>query len=95
MTKRFSSDFLYRIRNDIPLAYLLRQVLNHHCKHSEGYERFICPLCSDYNAAINTRTNLGRCFRCRQNFNSIEFVMIIKQLKFPKAVYFLENFLPQ
>ena len=94
-SRRFSSDFLYRIRNEVPLAYLLRHVLRHPCKNAEGYDRFVCPVCWDYNAAINPKNNLGRCFRCRQNFNSIEFVMILKQLDFPKAVYFLQNFLPK
>jgi len=94
MTKHFSAPFLRQIRNEIPLAHLLRNILRHPCKHSENFDRFICPNCMDYNAAINPKTNLGRCFRCAQNFNTIELTMILKQLDFPKAVHFLENFLP-
>ena len=41
-------------------------------KRSEGYFRFLCPLCGDFNTATNSRTNLARCFRCEKNFNPIE-----------------------
>ena len=93
MSKRFSSEFLYQIRNDIPLTYLLPNVLKHPCKFSEGFVRFLCPECSEFNTAINNSTNLGRCFACQKNYNTIDFVMRLKQFPFPKAVYFLRSHL--
>ena len=94
MSRRFSSEFLYRIRNEVHLDYLLGSVLDHPCKKSEGFVRFLCPICQEFNTAIHPKHNLGRCFRCQQNFNSIEFVMLLKRLDFPKAVRFLSPILP-
>ena len=68
MAKRFSEKLLYRIRNEVPLASLLRETLQQPCKKSEGYDRFLCPRCGEFNTAINPKNNLGRCFRCEENF---------------------------
>lgn len=94
MHKRFSAQQLHQIRNDIPLAYLLPNVLKHPCKYAEGYMRFLCPDCHEFNTAINSANNLARCFPCRKNFNTIDFVMLLKHLSFLKAVYFLRRHLP-
>jgi len=93
MAKRFTSEHLYKIRNNVPLCYLLPNVLQHPCKLSEGYVRFLCFECGEFNSAIHSENNLGRCFACKKNFNSIDFVMNIKNLSFPKAVYFLNKHL--
>ncbi len=94
MPKRFSAQLLYRIRNEIALTELLPKILDHPCKYSEGFTRFLCPECLEFNSAINCKINLARCFACKKNFNSIDFVMKLKQLPFPKAVYFLQLYLP-
>jgi DNA primase len=43
---------------------------------------------------VNPRTNLGRCFRCEENFNTIDFVMLATQRDFVDAVHFLTDILP-
>lgn len=95
MTKLFSSQLLYRIRNEIALSFLMDKILHYPCKNSEGYFRFLCPLCSEFNTSINPKNNLARCFRCDKNFNSIDLVMKLEGMKFVDAVSFLEDFLPE
>ena len=88
MTKRFPGELLRSLRNDIPIVWIL-EVLAMPLKVSEGYVRFLCPLCGEFNTATNPATNLARCFRCHDNFNSIDLVMIVKQQNFVEAVEFL------
>lgn len=95
MPERFTSQLLYQVRNDIPLAYLLPNVLHHPCKYSEGFVRFLCPRCMNFNTSINPGNNLGRCFACKENFNTIDFVMALKKFSFPKSVYFLLQHKPK
>ena len=89
MSKRFTDRELYLIRNAINFSVLMHQ-LNIPCKEIEGFYRFLCPDCNEMRTAINPETNLGRCFRCNQNFNTIDismktwrmgFVDTVKQLK--------------
>lgn len=88
MTKRFSSHVLRSLRNDVPIARVL-EVLDVPVKISEGYLRFLCPRCGEFNTATKAATNLARCFRCEENFNPIDLVMIVKQHNFVEAVEFL------
>ena len=89
MHRRFSAAALRQLRNDIPIHRLIGDVLGIPCKVREGYFRFLCPLCSDFNTATNPKTNLARCFRCERNFNPIDIVMLDKQLNFVEAVEYL------
>ncbi len=89
MHRRFSPATLRQLRNDIPIHRLIGDVLGIPCKVREGYFRFLCPLCSDFNTATNPKTNLARCFRCERNFNPIDIVMLDKQLNFVEAVEYL------
>lgn len=95
MPKQFSSEYLYRIRNDISIPYLLEHVLRYPCRQSQGYFRFICPKCLEYNTSVNTKNNLARCFTCQKNFNNIDLVMQIKDMPFTKSILFLHSFLPK
>lgn len=93
MEKRFSSEELYRIRNEIALEFVLSE-LGEECKYSEGYMRFICPCCKEGSkTAINKTTNLGRCFRCSKNFNTLEMVMAVKGDSFVASVKFLKSYI--
>ena len=94
MPKQFSSYFLFRIRNHIPITELIREKLKLPWKQSEGAFRFLCPICSEFNTATNPRTNLARCFRCKKNFNPIDIVMVEQCLDFIKAVTLLKKLLP-
>lgn len=89
MSRRYPKDLLRRLRNDVPIASLIADVLRVPTKISEGYLRFLCPRCREFHSATNPRTNLARCFRCRENFNPIEIVMLVRCLNFTEAVEFL------
>jgi len=91
MDKRYPPDLLRRLRNKIPVALLIEQILNLPCKMSEGYFRFQCPRCHEFVTATNPKTNLARCFRCEQNFNPIDLVMEVKRYDFKQTVEFLNG----
>ncbi len=91
MSKRFSSDFLRSLRNDIPINDLIRMHPDLPAKERDGYLRFLCPRCSEFHTATNPRTNLARCFRCCVNFNPIEIVMAVEACPFVDAVKILSR----
>jgi len=91
MTQRYSTEKLRTLRNDIPISRLISEFLRVPCKVSEGYFRFLCPLCSEFNTATNPKTNLARCFRCRKNFNPIDMVMAVKSCNFRDAVEMIDG----
>jgi DNA primase len=91
MAKRYSKEFLRMLRNEIPIAILISDLLELPNKVSEGYFRFLCPICSEFNTATNQKTNLARCFRCEKNFNPIDMVMQVKRLGFIDAVEYLNK----
>jgi hypothetical protein len=83
---RYPPQLLFKIRNLIPIDLLIVQVLKIPHKLSDGYLRFLCPICSEFNSAINPKTNLARCFRCKRNFNPIDLVIAESDLNFTDAV---------
>ena len=88
--KRIPPQALRRLRNEIDIAWLIRQLGVPH-KIAEGVFRFLCPLCNDFNTAANPRTNLARCFRCQRNFNPIDLIMVVRGCRFIEAVEYLEE----
>jgi len=94
MAKFFTRNQLYNMRNNIPLADVLRLLQWPH-KTRDGRICFVCPHCSETLTAINQRTNLARCFRCEINFNPIDLVMVIKDYDFVAAVHFLQQQFPK
>lgn len=80
-----SPERLRELRNDLKIDRVLA-ALDVPLKHSEGYLRFLCPVCREFNTATNPRTNLARCFRCERNFNPIDLVMIVETRTFLAAV---------
>jgi hypothetical protein len=92
MTKRcFSSDQLYALRNEISVQVLIEKTLHIPFQMTKGCFRFLCPLCSGFDTAVNPKTNLARCFRCEKNFNTIDLVMLVRQAKFVDSVRFLKS----
>jgi DNA primase len=91
MAKRYSKEFLKTLRNEIPIAILIADLLRLPHKVSEGYFRFLCPICAEFNTATNKKTNLARCFRCEKNFNPIDMVMQVKRVGFIDAVGYLNE----
>jgi DNA primase len=96
--KRFSSDELYRLRNDIPVAVLIEHGLEIPSHRRHGRFCFLCPVCKEFNSAINMRTNQAKCFTCEKSFNTIDLVMETRQWDFVDSVRFLRKYyenLPQ
>ncbi len=93
MKRHFSSQELFMLRNHIPIDTLIEKHLKLPSKFSEGFFRFLCPLCNEFQTATNPKTNLARCFRCERNFNPIDMVMIYKGLKFVDGVKYLKAIL--
>ena len=91
--KRIDRQFLFHLRNHIPIEHIISDVLKISHKTSEGYFRFLCPICSEFDTATNDKTNLARCFRCNNNFNPIDLVMIANRVNFLDAVSFLRPLL--
>jgi len=91
MTRLFSAQELYNVRNHIPISALIENVLNMPTRTTEGVFRFICPVCGEFNTAVNLKTNLARCFSCEKNFNTIDLVMTTEKMNFVKAVRFLKT----
>lgn len=91
MKDRFSSQELFELRNNIPVDMLIRDQLQIPSKIRDGVFRFLCPVCNEFQTAVNPSTNLARCFRCEKNFNSIEIVMQVRGYGFKDSVQFLKN----
>ena len=49
----YSKKMLRRLRNEIPIATLIADVLEVPSKISEGYFRFLCPKCSEFVTGTN------------------------------------------
>lgn len=91
--KHYPAAVLYRLRNQIDINRLIQEELALPWKLSDGYLRFLCPLCSEFHTATNPKTNLARCFRCETNFNPIDLVMATRWTGFVHTVEFLEQYL--
>jgi len=88
--KKFSAHELFELRNAIAVDILIRDVLQIPAKNSDGVFRFLCPLCNEFQTAVNPATNLARCFRCEKNFNTIDLAMSQGQ-GFKASVLFLKQ----
>jgi DNA primase len=93
MKKRFSSEELFELRNAIPIQVLIKDLLGIPGKTTDGFFHFLCPICHEFQTAINPRTNLARCFLCRKNFNAIDLVMLVKESGFIESVAYLKGVL--
>ncbi|MBT3312865.1 CHC2 zinc finger domain-containing protein [Desulfobacula sp.] len=91
MKNRFPSRELFELRNNIPVDMLIRDHLQIPSKVRDGFFRFLCPLCNEFQTAVNPATNLARCFRCEKNFNTIDLVMEVKGYGFRDCVLFLKE----
>jgi hypothetical protein len=91
MKKNFSSRELFDLRNNIPVDMLIRDQLQIPSKIRDGFFRFLCPVCNEFQTAVNPNTNLARCFRCEKNFNTIDLVMAVRGCGFKNSVLFLKN----
>lgn len=88
---RLSAQQLVALRNDVPIAAVLRSLLAVPTREEKGLLRFACPLCGGLHSAIHPSENLARCFDCQRNFNPIDLVMLVRQLPFRDAVALLQR----
>jgi DNA primase len=93
MSDPLSKPHLRELRNRIEMIPLIAEVLELIYKTHDGRFRFMCPLCHDFDTAVNLDTNLARCFRCQRNFNPIDMIMTVKHYSFMQAVHFLQPIL--
>jgi DNA primase len=93
MKRRFSSAQLFELRNCIPINVVIKDLLMIDSKTVDGYFRFLCPICNEFQTATKASTNLARCFSCKKNFNTIDLVMIVKNMEFVDSVVFLKKVL--
>jgi len=92
---RISPSQLYRLRNHVSIVTVIRDYLELPTKYREGFLRFVCPDCGEFNTAINPSTNLARCFTCQLNYNTIDILMRVKRLSFIQAVNLLSSMLAE
>jgi DNA primase len=92
MTRRFTSDELYAIRNYIPIDLLIEKLLQVPVKHTQNRLHFSCPLCAGFQTSILREKNLSRCFDCGKNFNTIEIVMYHMHIGFVESVNRLKQY---
>lgn len=88
MSKRFTRQQLWRLRNEVPLRPLLVRLRWPHKSRADQLT-FVCPRCGESRSDLNPRENLLRCFHCQTNFNPIDFTMAARQCDFVQAVHYL------
>ena len=88
----FTKQQLFQVRNKIDINWLINEKLNLE-RQFNGVWRFRCPLCQQFNTATQKKTNLGRCFSCQQNFNTIDLVIYTKKINFVPSVQWLLSLL--
>jgi hypothetical protein len=79
------------LRNQIPINEVIIDLLNLEVRNDHQILRFRCPLCDNFHTATNHKTNLARCFDCKNNFNPIDLVMTVENCGFLDAVKILRN----
>lgn len=94
MAHQYSKALLHRLRNQVDVAELIRDVLRLPTSTHHGIFRFRCPGCNGFDCTTNYKTNLARCFHCQRNFNPIDLVMTVNNSSFVDAVDFLALLLP-
>lgn len=92
MRRRFSDQQLFTLRNHFAIDVVIKEVLRLPSKIIQGAFRFRCPLCAEFNTAINPSTNLARCFGCEKNFNPIDIVMAVNHTNFVETVNLLIDY---
>ena len=91
MSKHYTADFLRMLRNQIPINEVIIDLLNLEVRNDHELLRFRCPLCDNFHTATNHKTNLARCFDCKNNFNPIDLVMTVENCGFLDALKILRN----
>jgi DNA primase len=90
----FPADLLRRIRNDLPMRFMITALGRDGppSKMRDGRFVFLCPKCDEMLATVNPRNNLAHCFGCARNFNNIDLLVAL-DFDFRSAVALLEDLL--
>jgi len=91
MSQHYSSNFIRRLRNDIPIDEVIVDLLHLEVRNNGEMLRFRCPICYNFHTATNHKTNLARCFDCKKNFNPIDMVVTVGNCSFVDAVKILKD----
>ena len=91
MTRRFSQQELYELRNRVPITDLMQHVLTVPRRSQKGEQRYECPICDGYDTSVHKDHNLLRCFDCKRNFNPIDLVMNCLKRDFVESVNWLKQ----
>jgi len=59
--KRFTAEELRRVRNELPVRWVIETLLQIPIKEIEGVHRYLCPSCNEFRTSLNPNANLGRC----------------------------------
>ncbi len=95
MSTHYTADFLRMLRNQIPINEVIIDLLNLEVRNDHELLRFRCPLCDNFHTATNHKTNLARCFDCKNNFNPIDLVITVGKCSFVDAVELLKDRIDQ
>ncbi len=60
-----TKPYLRRLRNEIDLRTLIVEVLDLEHRYSDGRWHFLCPLCREFNTAVNPATTVRATSRPR------------------------------
>ncbi|MBF0199443.1 MAG: hypothetical protein HQL32_17140 [Planctomycetes bacterium] len=78
------------LRNEVDIAFVIF-ALRIPWRRDDQKLRFICPSCKGLDTSVNKKANLGRCFTCSLNYNTIDLVMTFRGDKFRTAVDWLSS----
>ena len=90
--RKYTEEQLRELRYELCIKRVITELLKIPHKEIEGIFRFMCPECREFTTAINPKTNLSRCFRCKKNYNTIDLVIKDHSLSFVEALRLLESF---
>ncbi len=88
MNQKISGLELRAFRNDLSTREVLF-ALRIPWKMDDMKLRFVCPDCKSLDASLHPTVNMGRCFACRRNYNTIDLVMSQRKCGFKTAVEWL------
>lgn len=91
MSREFTRELLFQVRNGIAVTELIKELKIPHHKEGENLI-FNCPVCGQANTGVLVRKNLCRCFDCQRNFNTIDLVLLVTERKFKESIQYLIDY---
>ena len=91
MSREFTRELLFQVRNEIAVTELIKELKIPHHKEGENLI-FNCPVCGQANTGVLVRKNLCRCFDCQRNFNTIDLVLLVTERKFKESIQYLTDY---